>query len=110
MAHHRKSAWRLVSVIVVASLVFAHSASAQVASPIAPRPAASRPFVFEVASVKATKSTESYVVRFTPYGAIAKGVPLKPILQAAYNQYNDQYWFAVPALCREFDRIQRTGT
>jgi uncharacterized protein (TIGR03435 family) len=97
MADHPRSASLLASVIVVAFFVFAHSASAQVDSPTAPPPAASRPFVFEVASVKASKSTESYGVRFTPDGASAKGIPLKYILQAAYNQYNDQYWFAVPA-------------
>jgi hypothetical protein len=70
----------LAGVIVVASLVPVHSAAAQGDSPTAPPPAASRHFVFEVAS-----------------GASAKGVPLKFILQAAYNQCNDQYWSGAPA-------------
>lgn len=67
-------------------------------SALAQEPAAiKKPLVFEVASVKENKSVQGFGVGFTPDGISARGASLKSIIQAAYNQYNDQYWSGFPA-------------
>jgi uncharacterized protein (TIGR03435 family) len=83
--------------IVAGALVFPQAALTQGNSAPTSQPAPAKPLVFEVASVKENKSTQGYGVRFTPDGLSASGVALKSILQAAYNQYNDQYWSGMPA-------------
>jgi uncharacterized protein (TIGR03435 family) len=51
---------------------------------------------FEAASVRPSKSIQSYGVRFTPDGISAKGVPLKFIIRSAYSQFRDPLWSGEP--------------
>lgn len=67
------------------------TAASQAAAP------ASKPLVFEVASVRPSKEAQGYGFGFTPDGFRAKSVQLKSIIQFAYGQFHDEQWSRTPS-------------
>ena len=61
------------------------------------QPPASRPLVFDVATVRPAKAQRGAGIFFTPDGARANGSPLKYIIRSAYGENRDAPWFDEPA-------------
>jgi uncharacterized protein (TIGR03435 family) len=62
-----------------------------------PAPAASKPLVFEAASIRPNTKEQYNGVDLTPDGARAIGISVKNLIRSAYNENHDQLWSGEPA-------------
>jgi uncharacterized protein (TIGR03435 family) len=76
--------------LLLAGAVAAFSSGAQTIAPAAA--SASKPLVFEVASIRPSKTQQYNGVDFTPDGARAVGISLQNLIRSAYNERHDELW------------------